>query len=123
MCIIFINILSTVSFNIFIGTVKQIVKFISYLTTVTNSLQNLARWDDVYIYQHLSTVSFDIFIGTVKQIVKFISYLTTVTNSQKQRRATKQQKKGGGGGRDIRAKKKKKPKSQCVSNCPAWQAT
>ena len=37
MCIIFINILSTVSFDIFIGTVKQIVIFISYLTTVTNS--------------------------------------------------------------------------------------
>ena len=37
MCIIFINILSTVSLDIFIGTVKQIVKFISYLTTVTNS--------------------------------------------------------------------------------------
>ena len=35
MCIIFINILSTVSFDIFIGgTVKQIVKFISYLTDV-----------------------------------------------------------------------------------------
>ena len=29
MYITFINILSTVSFNIFIGTVKQIVKFIS----------------------------------------------------------------------------------------------
>ena len=37
MCIIFINILSTVSLDIFVGTVKQIVKFISYLTTVTNS--------------------------------------------------------------------------------------
>ena len=35
MCIIFINILSTVSLDIFVGTVKQIVKFISYLTTVT----------------------------------------------------------------------------------------
>ena len=41
MCIIFINIITTVSLDIFIGTVKQIVKFISYLTTVTNSLQNL----------------------------------------------------------------------------------
>ena len=36
MCIIFINILSTVSLDIFVGTAKQIVKFISYLTTVTN---------------------------------------------------------------------------------------
>ena len=36
-CIIFINILSTVSLDIFIGTVKQIVKFISYLTAVKNS--------------------------------------------------------------------------------------
>ena len=35
MCIIFINILSTVSLDSFVGTVKQIVKFISYLTTVT----------------------------------------------------------------------------------------
>ena len=41
MCIIFINIITTVSLDIFIGTVKQVVKFISYLTTVTNSLQNL----------------------------------------------------------------------------------
>ena len=31
MCIIFINILGTVSPDIFVGTVKQIVKFISYL--------------------------------------------------------------------------------------------
>ena len=32
---IFIYLLSTVSFNIFIGTIKQIMKFVSYLTTVT----------------------------------------------------------------------------------------
>ena len=35
MCIIFINIFITVSLDIFVGTVKQIVKFISYLTTAT----------------------------------------------------------------------------------------
>ena len=45
MCIIFINILSTVSFDIFIGTVKQIVKFISYLTTVTNSTYSFIPWN------------------------------------------------------------------------------
>ena len=37
MCIISIIILSAVSLDIFIGTVKQIVKFISYGTTVTDS--------------------------------------------------------------------------------------
>ena len=37
MCIKFISILSMVSPDIFVGTVKQIVKFISYLTTVTNT--------------------------------------------------------------------------------------
>ena len=45
MCIIFIDILSTVSFDIFIGTVKQIVKFISYLTTVTNSTYSFIPWN------------------------------------------------------------------------------
>ena len=45
MCIIFINILSTVLFDIFIGKVKQIVKFISYLTTVTNSTYSFIPWN------------------------------------------------------------------------------
>ena len=56
MCIIFINILSTVLLTFSLEQLRQIVKF-------------------------LSTVSLDIFVGTIKQIVKFISYLTTVTNS------------------------------------------
>ena len=35
MCIIFINILNTVSLDIFVGTVKQIVKFIRETETET----------------------------------------------------------------------------------------
>ena len=34
-CVIFIYILGTVYFNIFIGTLKQIMKFISYLTSLS----------------------------------------------------------------------------------------
>ena len=45
MCVRFINILSTVSFDIFIGTVMQIMKFISYLTTVTNSTYFFVLWN------------------------------------------------------------------------------
>ena len=45
MCIIFINILSTVPLDIFVGTVKQIVKFISYLATVTNSTYSFKEMD------------------------------------------------------------------------------
>ena len=37
MCIIFINILSTVSHDIFVGTVKQIVKFIVENTNLKTS--------------------------------------------------------------------------------------
>ena len=36
MCIRFIYILSTVSFDIFIREIKQLIKFISCLTTVTS---------------------------------------------------------------------------------------
>ena len=46
MCIIFINILSTVYLDIFVGTVKQIVKFIGRnLTTVTNSTYSSIPWN------------------------------------------------------------------------------
>ena len=34
-----------VSFDIFTGTIKQMVKFVSYLTTVTNSTYSFIPWN------------------------------------------------------------------------------
>ena len=36
---------NTFSFNIFIGTIKQIIKFNSYLTSVTNITYSFVPWD------------------------------------------------------------------------------
>ena len=73
MCVLFIYMLSTLSSDIFIGTVKQPIKFIPYLTAITNSSHmtrsrqislnsqpaccttgNRNRWGSVWVFSHFA---------------------------------------------------------------------